>query len=252
MLLFSRMRQVGLVVAVLLAAVSAGAQQVHDGGESARGDSLARLARWQRACASAARIARTVGQQRPGSEDEQEGDHQDDGEGAGNAVLQSQRQHDAVAQLLTCGPRGGIAIAGMIRGLRTETDTAVLNRMVGGVGLFRDASVLRASLDVAADRGASTPARIAALLNLTQLRNGRSSLMYDQMLGDVDDTFRGPKGRCGSGTRASDDTPHWYAAGAALPADFHQQIKTLARRMWDDASEPLHVRTASSCAMLNP
>lgn len=156
--------------------------------------------------------------------------------------------HFADGWLLLCGARGGVTAASIIRTLRASPDTILLERFVGGFAAFRDSAVFNAALEVAGDRAASTPARIHAFRALFVLRTGEFWVGYPEMLAYDETGPGGPIASCGRGVNMADTAPSWYNGGP-LPADFQRRIGQLASRVFRDTSEPLHVRSASRCAM---
>jgi len=154
----------------------------------------------------------------------------------------------AAARLLTCGEMGGEEAATTLSATRFLTDPGALEELVGPFRYFRDAAVFGAAMDVADDRTASVPARVLALRTLWVLRSGKIWIAYEQMLPADEATVAIPTGRCGAGIRLSDATPYWID-GALPPADFASQILALAERIRADASQPLIVRAAATCAL---
>lgn len=105
----------------------------------------------------------------------------------------------ALRQIGACGPAThGSALASAVRRLRAETDTVQLREFWRASRYLRDGELFRASLDVAADRGASHQARVFALLSLLHtVRFGRSA-DYRHMVGgfDEDSGLRRVRGGC--------------------------------------------------------
>lgn len=152
----------------------------------------------------------------------------------------------ALRQIGGCGPEAyGASLAVAVRRLRTETDTVVLREFWRPSRFLRDGELFRASRDIAADQGASTQARVFALLSLLHtVRFGRTA-DYRNMIGgfETEEGLQWVRGGCAQ-TIVNDDI---RLDGAPLPADFHAQIRSLASRLRADGAEPLDVRTAAFC-----
>lgn len=174
------------------------------------------------------------------------------GSGAGNgAALSASEVHVALGVLVTCGAEGGRTAAMMARTLRASTDTAILKTFVGMLANFRDAAVLDAALEIARDRTASIPARVYAFRTLFVLRSGKTWAGYRSMLREdatADSTLAGLIAPCGEEFQIADAAPFWYE-GAPLPADFRQRVTALTEQVVRDRTEPVRVRSASTCAM---
>lgn len=152
----------------------------------------------------------------------------------------------ALRQIGACGPvTHAEALASAVRRLRAETDTVRLREFWRPSRYLRDGELFRASLEVAADRGASRESRVFALLSLLHtVRFGRSA-EYRHMVGGFqeDAGLRRVRGGCAR-TFVNDDV---RMVGSPLPADYAERVRALAERLRTDATEPLDVQTAASC-----
>lgn len=152
----------------------------------------------------------------------------------------------AAVRLLTCGASGGTAAAATILFTTALTDTTALEEAVGPYRNLRDTAVFNASMTVAGDPSASVQARIFAIRTLWVLRTGKFWIGYGRMLPTSDATAANPVALCDDGP-VVDAQPFWFS-GATLPAGFDAQIVAFAAQLVADASQPLAVRVAASCA----
>ena len=152
----------------------------------------------------------------------------------------------ALRQIGACGPATqGAALGSAVRRLRAETDTTVLREFWRASRYLLDGELFRASLDIAGDPGASTHARVFALLSLLHtVRFGRSA-DYRHMVGGFEDDagLRRVRGGCAQ-IVVSDDV---RLRGAPLPAGYLEQVRALVSRLRADTAAPVDVQTAASC-----
>lgn len=152
----------------------------------------------------------------------------------------------ALRQIGGCGPAAqGAALAIAVRRLRAERDTLVLREFWRASRYLLDAEMFRASVDVATDQGASTQARVFALLSLLHTVQFGRSADYRHMVGGFEDDagLRRVRGGCAQ-LVVSDDV---RLEGVPLPIDYRDHVRMLAARLRSDAAEPLDVQTAASC-----
>jgi hypothetical protein len=161
--------------------------------------------------------------------------------------VREEHQFDA-ARLLACGAAGGRAAAAAISDTRLLTETSALDERVGPFRNFRDTAVVNAAMRVVSDATAAVPARVFALRTLWIIDSGEYWMGYDQMLPTEDATDAVPMARCGAGVEFADTAPYWVL-GAAPPAGFEAGIRALAESLRSDASQPLAVRAAATCAL---
>ncbi|HEU4640855.1 MAG TPA: hypothetical protein VFS44_00280 [Gemmatimonadaceae bacterium] len=145
--------------------------------------------------------------------------------------------------ITNCGREGGAAIAAGMRALRTETDIAALSRQTIHAHILRDSSVFAVAMEIAADRGASIPARVFAFRSLLFLLKPDRQVSYRDLTGGFDE-IGAPRATCAVGSYIADQL---QLEGAPLPADYASRIHALGRRIFDDHTEPTDVRTAAGC-----
>ena len=148
------------------------------------------------------------------------------------------REDWALAMIWTCA-QSGPAVAEALSVARASSDTAYLNALTSPLIRLRDGSVFAAALTLAGDRGASVPARVAAL----------RALMYAVRPGGYVDfaSLGSPQTINCFGTSATDSR---VLNGAPLPANHVESVGVLADGLQKDASEPDAIRSAANCAML--
>ena len=145
--------------------------------------------------------------------------------------------------LAGCPSSGPTALASALRGARAETDTAYLARLAGAAGNLEHPAVLSAALDLAADRGASIPARATALLILPG-QVGAGPGVNGLPVGTLLTQELPAAGLCGPGLR----TPHAAApAAAARPADAPRRMAVIVDRIRTDPTEAELLRNLARC-----
>ena len=150
----------------------------------------------------------------------------------------------ALGYLAACGAGAqGSAVSQAVRRLRTETDTAMLGPYWRVPQYLVDGRLFEAAEEIAADRGASTQARVFALSALIgAIRPGYMS-EYHQLVGGFT-----PDGLVAGGCW-SVVSGEFQRTGTPLPEDYYERAATLRLRLRADASEPLDVRTAATCLL---
>jgi hypothetical protein len=136
-----------------------------------------------------------------------------------------------------CGATAGTAIAQRQSELRTSSDTTELRLLAATGSQLRDNAILRVSLDVAGDRGASTVARPFAFLNLIYLVSDVAEIP------GFDPWHTEGLGCIGASTHRI------IMQGAALDADFRDRVRAVAERVTSDPDEPPAVRAAALCTL---
>lgn len=143
-----------------------------------------------------------------------------------------------------CEPQERVRIyTSAIERARTSTDVALLHWALLPVASFRDGTLFELTLSIAADRGASVPARVVAFMALASLRDARVSPSYEGFAGGLDE-YGIPRGGCSS--RLAHQVG-FVQGPTALPADYQDRIRSLAERVRRDVSEPEDVRSAATC-----
>ncbi len=135
------------------------------------------------------------------------------------------------------GPR----IASEILSGRGVTDTIELNHLTAPAAVLRDARIFDAGLTVAGDPGATPQARVYAFRTLIAQLNPTRQLRYSDLAGSM--TSASCIGQSGS--------PHdVFFLGTPLPGDAETRVRTLARAVAADSTQPNPVRHAAACAAL--
>jgi hypothetical protein len=196
----------------------------------------------QKSCQRAARVVKA---QAGVPKDDRDRDDDDRGDGENNSREDVQY---ASAGLLSCGAYGGSVAAATIRSLRTEANMARLTKLTGAFASFRDTAVYNALSQVARDKSASEPARIQAWLGLYVLRTGAYWTGVQELYSAPMDGIAKPMARCGQGVSYSDAHPFWHE-GTPLAPTYQNDIRNLARQIWNDPTQPLSVRAAASCSV---
>jgi hypothetical protein len=145
-----------------------------------------------------------------------------------------------------CGTQvQGAALATALRRLRSEPDTGKISPFWQNARFLRDGALYEAAVEIAADRSASVPARVFALLGLLHRTQQGRSAGYGDLIGGFyeEHGLRWVRGGCAR-TVVIDDL---RIDGSPLPADYRERINTLARRLRSDTTEPLDVQTAAAC-----
>lgn len=149
---------------------------------------------------------------------------------------------DWALQLIgACGRDGGAALAAAIRRTQQSADIPSLDALTQATRTFRDGEVFTAARDVAADRGASIPARVFAFRTmLTALSQGRV-LSYAQMT-------RSDAERACAGLLPS--THDKFTDGSPLPLDARNAAQEVAAALLaGEAAAPPEVMQAARCLM---
>lgn len=152
----------------------------------------------------------------------------------------------ALQRIDGCDPNlAGEALASAMRRLRTSSDHVVLAQLARRARPIHDASFFAAALEIAGDRGASIPARVAAFRALMWFQEPNRVLTDSEFYVSFDvDDLQVAINRC-QFNRVLHSEPR---EGSPLPADFREQINTLASRVFNDRSEPVLVRAAALCS----
>jgi len=148
-------------------------------------------------------------------------------------------QRDWAYEFITrCGREGGNALAASLRSHRNVQEVSDLDALTRGLRTFRDAAVLEASLEIAKDKTASTPARVFAFRTLITVLSPGRSLTYANVTGSAAQCF---------GLPASQHDE--IVEGAPLPPDAQDAIHlTAAEVLRDRATESADVVNAARCA----
>lgn len=157
----------------------------------------------------------------------------------------------ALTVIHRCGPDGGAALASALRNARASTDTDYLSQLSARARWLRDGAFFNAALEVAGDKAATGQARLESfvvLLYAVRLAGDplRGVPIYSQELSSPLNPASGlPTGSCSTNRFSTGAVKP--TEGAPLPANYHDQISALGRRIFRDVSEPLELRTAAFC-----
>jgi hypothetical protein len=144
----------------------------------------------------------------------------------------------------TCGQQARTAIATSIRTLRQSSDSAELSELHEVADTWKDGAIFEAALTVAADRTASARARVHAFSYLLRLRSPYNGVSYQQLAAGLDANGL-PREGCGNRRNSESG---FYAGGSPLPGDWATRRRAIARRVFEDKTEPTEVRSAAACA----
>lgn len=108
---------------------------------------------------------------------------------------------------------------------------------------FRDRTLFERVLDVAADEGATVPARVMAFVALAAMRDPHASPHYEGFIGGLGEHGI-PVGYC---SRRTQHTAQFFDAVTPMPSDFEERIDILADRIRLDTTQPPDVRSAAAC-----
>lgn len=142
----------------------------------------------------------------------------------------------AMEYLARCGASGGAAIARELLSMRAVTDTVLLNETVREANRTRDARILAASRELAADRSATLESRIAGLrVMVTQVTPTYKTWFHDYLLS----------------TRAAFPTTGPEGEhGAEFPAGWWERADSVLARIMEDPAESEAMQWAASRARL--
>ena len=142
--------------------------------------------------------------------------------------------------ILSCGADVGLALARYLGRLRTGQDTTTLLPVLAQSSFVRDGTLFSGALAVARDPGASTPARVVALLTaLTQVAP-RAAFNTGRLFAP------GTRVECPLQWNSS-ALP--VAGGSTLPADAVTQVRSAASAV-GSAGAPVALRRAGACARI--
>lgn len=176
-----------------------------------------------------------------------------DSAGCGQAERDARESRDTIAvrrglrRINSCNPVAyGRILADSLLKTRALTDISQLDPIWRRTQWHQDGAVFRAAMAVAADRGAGVAARIYGLRALAKLTGPDFSMPFDQMTQHRTDPRVGGRAACRFSTERDGG---FSSVGAALPDGFAEEIRGLARRLFDDSSQPEEVRAAAWCTL---
>ena len=150
--------------------------------------------------------------------------------------------HEAWAlELITgCGSQGGAALAAAVRAARQSGDVEALDRLTGSALYIRDAQLFAAALEVAADAGASVPARAFALR--AALNAVAPAVWFDDYAALVHPPANGLE-TC----RESYFSHDMASPGDPVPPDAPARLRARVQQLAGDPSVPAEVRAVARC-----
>lgn len=138
-----------------------------------------------------------------------------------------------------CGDTGAVAIAGALRRSGAIADAGLLNNLVVQASSSRHPAILQAALDLAADRTAPAPVRVAGMQVALLQHDNRVALMGS--LTELSTTTMGVFCEYDYLLHAH------YASARPLPAGHRERIVSVMREIAADASEPQPLRDLAGC-----
>lgn len=145
----------------------------------------------------------------------------------------------AASTIAECGAEAGVSIAAGIRANRTSRDFATHARLGNVAVVLRDAAMFEAALDVLADAGATSEARVFAARILTLGLQPHLYMTYEQIAeGNCYGEIRGPHATKARG-------------GAPIRTELAALARASALRVHADSTAPREVRMAARCASIH-
>lgn len=144
------------------------------------------------------------------------------------------------AQVIQQCPSVGVTVAEGLSQHRTSRDTAFLNWITLGANSVQDRAMLETGLTVLQDATASPEARVYAARLLYWLLYPSAGAYYGTLV-DADGDGRWPCIAFGSSSHLD------LIQGAALPADWREQVHGAASAIARDLTVPTPVREAAVC-----
>ena len=173
--------------------------------------------------------------------------------GCGQAERDARAGTDSVAtrrgisRIKSCNPPAyGRFLADALLQGRSVTDPAALERLWRSTQWTQDGNVFRASLAIAADHRAAVAGRVYAFRAMARLQSPRFDMPFEAMIQRRTDPRTGGRAACRF-SRVFDGG--FTILGEPLPEGFKVEIEQLARRIFDDPSEPEDVRAAAWCTL---
>jgi hypothetical protein len=152
--------------------------------------------------------------------------------------------------LSRCGRTGGAAVArGLVR-LRSERDSAAIQRFMTVADGWRDARVMTAAVEVAEDRTATVPSRLFAIRHLLALLKPYHVYEVRELARGADSSFDA-RTRIWTYTvgceRGIASAPKGANEGTPLPANARGIIRASLARIEADTESPREIRNAARC-----
>jgi hypothetical protein len=154
----------------------------------------------------------------------------------------------ALGVLTNCGKAGADAFVDGIAQQATVSDTLALETFYSHVDVWRDATIMNASLDLARNVTATPTARVFAVRHLVQLVRARTRFPYGELVR-------------GSTVTVTPDSMTTYTPGCvawhgseipdqsatSLPADYPTTIRTALTTLVNDPATPDMLKKAARC-----
>ena len=138
-----------------------------------------------------------------------------------------------------CGDTGAVALARALRQAGAVSDTLLLGSILVQASSSRHPQILRAALELAGDRDAPSPARVAGMQ--VALRQHAGHIALPGSVTQLSNTTMGVFCRYDYLSHAH------YASERALPAGHRQRIAGVMRSIAADAAEPRPLRDLAAC-----
>jgi len=158
--------------------------------------------------------------------------------GSAGASTSGLHRRQALSWVARCGQEGATALAAELRRLTTVSDSTELMSSYYRIAGVLDSTVLRAAMDLAADRRATAGSRIIALKLLISYADvGRVSLPFSSFLP-------------GNPPTISSQDHFGRVAGAPLPDGWQEGALDLVNRLAEDPAESDTIRHAAGFARI--
>lgn len=141
--------------------------------------------------------------------------------------------------LARCGDTGAVALARALREAGGIVDPVLMNSLVVQASSSRHPRILQAALDMALDRSAPTPARVAGLQ--VALRQHAAGIALPGSVEQLSTTEMGAFCRYDYLSHAH------YASERALPPGYREHIEAAMRGIGEDEAESRPLRDLARC-----
>ena len=152
-----------------------------------------------------------------------------------------------------CGRAGAAAVARGLTRIRSERDSAAVQRFMTVADGWRDADIMKAAVDVAEDRTATMPSRLFAVKHLLALLHPYRVYEVWGLVQSVDSSYDAHSRLwtysvgCQRGIASA---PKGATKGAPLPANAKDIIRAALARIEADTESPREIRNAARCGRL--
>ena len=139
-------------------------------------------------------------------------------------------------RLPSCGRDGYQAAGELFSRARVSHDTSFLNQLLSFVSGSDGLLLLDPLLTVAADRRATTEARVTAMVGLIQLQSGVNAITFHDLSVGMEKTT------CGVGRMVTDQGGHPKTTSADSV-----RVVAVAKQIRADPTAPMEMRTGAAC-----